>query len=295
LRDAAGEILLVELRTGWAHVTAAGTDRAAVNAACELVAESIRAPDPDEDLVPIIFWALDSRGKPASMHRSLEAPAWPDISDNYNDTARAGMDGLLRLVRVPSERMILWHGPPGTGKTHALRALARAWKEWCDVSFIVDPEDFFGSSPTYLLDVVGERQSDDEEDAGRRSQLIVLEDAGELMTVEARRQTGQGLSRLLNVTDGLLGQGLQVMVLITTNEPLDVLHPAIIRPGRCLADIEFGLLSAEESNAWLRQHGVERTVDHPASLADLYAIMAGHAPARAQHPTVGFSAALEAA
>jgi hypothetical protein len=48
----------------------------------------------------------------------------------------------------------------------------------------------------------------------------------------------QALSRLLNLTDGLLGQGRKVLVAITTNEDLTRLHPAVVRPGRCLARIE---------------------------------------------------------
>jgi hypothetical protein len=48
------------------------------------------------------------------------------------------------------------------------------------------------------------------------------------------------LSRLLNLTDGLLGQGRRVLAAITTNEDIRVLHPAATRPGRCLAQIEVG-------------------------------------------------------
>jgi hypothetical protein len=40
-------------------------------------------------------------------------------------------------------------------------------------------------------------------------------------------------------------------VAITTNEPLAVLHPAVTRAGRCLAEIEVGKLSAEECRRWL--------------------------------------------
>ena len=50
----------------------------------------------------------------------------------------------------------------------------------------------------------------------------MLEDAGELICTSARSQTGQALSRLLNVADGLLGQGGRCLLLITTNEPSDV-------------------------------------------------------------------------
>ena len=37
-------------------------------------------------------------------------------------------------TREPARgRLIVWRGPPGTGKTWALRALAGAWREWCGV------------------------------------------------------------------------------------------------------------------------------------------------------------------
>ena len=81
--------------------------------------------------------------------------------------------------------------------------------------------------------------------------LVVLEDAGEPMSTTARAAPGYGLSRGLTLTDGPLGQGLELPLLITTNEPLGTLHPAVTRPGRCLAEVEFGPLSAEECNRWL--------------------------------------------
>ena len=46
--------------------------------------------------------------------------------------------------------------------------------------------------------------------------LLVLEDTGELLTPDAKTVIGQGLSRFLNVVDGLIGQGLRVLVLVTT-------------------------------------------------------------------------------
>jgi len=46
------------------------------------------------------------------------------------------------------------------------------------------------------------------------------QDHDELIREEAKQSAGQALSRLLNLTDGLLGQGRQVLVAITTNENL---------------------------------------------------------------------------
>ena len=36
------------------------------------------------------------------------------------------------------------------------------------------------------------------------------------------------------LVDGIVGQSLRVLVLVTTNEPLRRLHPAVVRPGRTM-------------------------------------------------------------
>lgn len=177
----------------------------------------------------------------------------------------------------------------GTGKTHALRALARAWAPWCSTHYITDPEKLLANVASYLLEVVTGREM---VRRGRPAptKLIVLEDSGELMSTTARSEAGQGLSRLLNMTDGLLGQGLELVFLITTNEPLGTLHPAVTRPGRCLAEIEFGPLSADEANRWLSRQGCPQRVAMSLSLAELYAVVRGERPRALTRRPIGFAA-----
>ncbi len=86
----------------------------------------------------------------------------------------------------------------------------------------------------------------DELEGAPRWRLLVLEDADELLRAGATRELGQSLSRLLSLGDG---RGLNFLVLITTNEPIGRMHPAVARPGRCLADVEFGLLSGAVTEA----------------------------------------------
>src|SRR5439155_8984826 len=92
---------------------------------------------------------------------------------------------------------------------------------------------------------------------------------------DARERVGQGLSRLLNVVDGLIGQGLRVLVLITTNEDVRRLHPAVSRPGRCLFRHEFDRLDADEARQWLARHDVPVSVDGSKTLVELYAMKRG--------------------
>jgi hypothetical protein len=133
---------------------------------------------------------------------------------------------------------------------------------------VLDPERLFNDI-SYLMDV----SMGDESEGERRWRLLVLEDCDELIRGEAKLATGQALSRLLNLTDGLLGQGRDVLVAITTNEDLARLHPAVVRPGRCLAQIEIGALPYLEAVAWLGDSAGVASAG--ATLAELYALRDG--------------------
>jgi hypothetical protein len=81
----------------------------------------------------------------------------------------------------------------------------------------------------------------------------------------------------LNLVDGLIGQGLRLGVLITTNEPLSDFHPAVGRPGRCGAVVAFELFSAAEAAEWLALNGIEYPAPGRSSLAELFSLRDGRA------------------
>jgi ATP-dependent 26S proteasome regulatory subunit len=116
---------------------------------------------------------------------------------------------------------------------------------------------------------------DEEGEEDKAWRVLVLEDTGELLSADARASMGQGLSRFLNLVDGLIGQGLRVLVLVTTNEEVRRLHPAVARPGRCAANIQFEPLTAEEASRWLEQHGRPAGAGGRRTLASLYAELEG--------------------
>jgi hypothetical protein len=79
------------------------------------------------------------------------------------------------------------------------------------------------------------------------------------------------------------------LVLITTNEHLGSLHSAVTRPGRCLAEIEFGTLTTSEANAWLAARGNTNRVTAGMTLADLYAFERGEPALTARRQPIGFA------
>jgi Domain of unknown function (DUF5925) len=315
---------LVYLSVGHGHVTA-GVAHAEGRRVDEVVG-TLRThfPPPDPSAaheVRVTFWTYSPMG-PQPAWRSIAVPGWEEIDGNYSHSTHGKLAPLMSgFEPARGGQLVLWHGRAGTGKTYALRALAWEWRDWCEFHYIVDPDRFFGEHADYLMNVLLQPALDFGLDVdegvgpapvmveaeqtlefsgggwapygpsgpGRPKpwKLLMLEDTGELLTADARAVIGQGLSRFLNVVDGLIGQGLRVLVLVTTNEEIRRLHPAVARPGRCAANVEFAPLAVDEARAWLERRGVDATVSGPTTLAALYALADGLDPSELGEP-VGF-------
>ena len=135
----------------------------------------------------------------------------------------------LRALGLSTQKGLLFHGAPGTGKTHCIRYLAGRLPG--HTTLLVTAEEM-GVLPEYMA-------------LARLLQpaLVVIEDAD--LIARDRSELGSAcdevmLNRLLNELDGLRERA-DVFFILTTNRP-ETLEPALAsRPGRIDQAIEFPL------------------------------------------------------
>ena len=225
--------------------------------------------------VEVIVWHGGNGGGDRST-RPMSGHRWPDIVDNYPLKVRSQLGQLMSCAapETGDGRLILFHGEPGTGKTTAIQALMDAWSSWCEPNLIADPDRLFAESE-YLMKVL-ESQSGvfapgiDRPAKDPMWKLVVAEDADAFLRSTGHSDAGAALGRLLNTTDGMLGQTTRSIVLLTTNEELPRLHPALMRPGRSHSKIEFTRFNSEEATEWLG--GEQATPRRGATLAELFEV-----------------------
>jgi hypothetical protein len=260
----------------WANETFVTIAAASHERASEVLGTVTQGHATDESSaeVAVALWRSKPSGGGKRSSQSLPAQRWSEIERNYPNPVRRQLKALVSRREVgPGEgRLILFHGEPGTGKTTAVRALIHEWSSWCESQLVTDPDRLFADSE-YLVNVLQSQEGRAAPTVLKRAgeakwKLLVAEDADAYLRSTARLEAGAALGRLLNTTDGLLGLSTNALVLLSTNEELLRLHPALIRPGRCLAHVEFVRFSRQEAKVWLGCEG--RPAADDASLAELF-------------------------
>jgi ATPase family associated with various cellular activities (AAA) len=239
------------------------------------------------DTLVVRTWYAGYQGV-TSSYSDLVLPSWDEIAANYPEPTRSQLSRLMELGPPSNDslegKLILFHGPPGCGKTFAIRALLRSWCEWCAPELLIDPESAFGET-RYLIQLLRSTAHQEPESAERFWRVLVAEDADKYLGADARASDNPALDRLLNVSDGLIGQGSRLLYLLTTNSDLAVLHAALVRPGRNLGVVEFRKFSPDEGHRWLGNDGPVPKAE--MSLAELFAIRNGRHTGVADGTLVG--------
>lgn len=194
-----------------------------------------------------------------------------DLNINYGQGFEQFHNELIARFNNSSKGLVLFHGLPGTGKTyyirHLLREMAVAKKSVIYippnmVDYLTDPAfmSFLGTSAQRLAQ-------------DGKFCVLLIEDAEPLL---AKREDGvrlQGITNLLNMTDGLLNDLLNLQIICTFNVDLRKLDDALLRPGRLLARKEFKALSELDSNILAQRLGIKCHFNKPTSLSEIYAML----------------------
>jgi hypothetical protein len=179
-----------------------------------------------------------------------------DIVRNYNDDF-AAIDETIqtKLSTNSANGLVILYGDPGTGKTHYLRYLASVLKR----KKLFIPPNMAGSlaNPDFLSKL--------EENKGS---LLIIEDADEILSRKSGGNTA--VANLLNLSDGLLADILNIQIVCTFNSPITVIDDALLRKGRVIAKYEFKPLATEKAQKLSDNLGLRRTITQATTLADIY-------------------------
>jgi len=98
--------------------------------------------------------------------------------------------------------------------------------------------------------------------------VVIIEDA-ENIIMDRRTNHNSSVSNLLNISDGLLADFLNVQLICTFNNSLTLIDQALMRKGRLIAKYEFGKLSIEKSQRLSDHFGNNTIITKPMTIAQI--------------------------
>lgn len=178
-------------------------------------------------------------------------------------------EGLIRHVEEIVPKGMIFHGPPGTGKTYFAKAMATA----LDASIIIVP------GPEMKSRWVGESEANLRRAfaQARRAapSIIVFDELDSFAAARGAYNSSSGVehsmvNQLLTEMDGFRSEEL-VFVVGTTNF-LESLDPALLRPGRFELSIEIPYPNEDDRRAivdiYLKKFGLEMNDEIRGHLVD---------------------------
>ncbi|MFY7963387.1 MAG: AAA family ATPase [Chitinophagaceae bacterium] len=201
-------------------------------------------------------------------------PTELDLDLYYNDDFKA-VDATIkeRLGREKDKGIVLLHGLPGTGKTTYLRHLIGSLKK--KVMFVSPSVASNLMNPEFMDLLIDNPNS-----------ILVIEDA-ENIIMDRRFSSQSSVSNLLNISDGLLSDCLNVQIICTFNSELSFVDSALMRKGRLIAKYEFGKLDVAKANKLSNHLGLLNEITKPMTLAEITNPDDNHYEAK-QHTVIGF-------
>ncbi len=183
-------------------------------------------------------------------------PTKLDLGLFYDDDFKV-VDEIIRkrLGRKRDKGIVLLHGLPGTGKTTYLRYLIGKIKK--RVLFLSPGVAGSIMSPGFINLLISNPDT-----------VVIIEDA-ENVIMDRRTNDNSAVSNLLNISDGLMADFLNIQVICTFNSPLTMVDSALMRKGRLIAKYEFDKLNIRKSQALSDHLGFKNVIRQPMSVAEI--------------------------
>jgi ATP-dependent 26S proteasome regulatory subunit len=200
-----------------------------------------------------------------------------DIPMNYGEGFVKIHDKIVsRLNEDKGKGLVLLHGLPGTGKTNYIRHLCGQLNK--EIIFIPPFMADSIASPDFITFLLEHTNS-----------ILVIEDAEKVvLDRDGDGSSRQGVSNLLNITDGLLSDCLSIQIIATFNTSRDRIDKALLRKGRLIAEWKFDALSVEDSNKLLNSIGREDVTNKPLTLTEIYNMDEEVNVVQEERRTIGF-------
>ena len=179
-----------------------------------------------------------------------------DLSLFYEDEF-AETDNIItkRLNKKNDKGIVLLHGLPGTGKTTYLRYLIGKIKK--RVLFLSPNVAGNLMNPDFIELLIDNPNT-----------VLIIEDA-ENIIMDRKYESSSSVSNLLNISDGLLADFLNVQLICTFNSALTMVDSALMRKGRLIAKHEFGKLSMEKAQRLSDHLGLKNSINKPMTIAEI--------------------------
>lgn len=179
-----------------------------------------------------------------------------DIGLYYEDDFRETDEVIReRLNKKNDKGIVLLHGLPGTGKTTYLRYLVGRIRK--RVMFL-SPNIAASLMEPEFIDLLVDNPNT----------VLIIEDA-EKIIMDRRADAHSAVSNLLNISDGLLADFLNVQLVCTFNNPLTMVDSALMRKGRLIARYAFDKLSVAKAQRLSDHFGFSTVVTRPMTIAEI--------------------------
>lgn len=195
-------------------------------------------------------------------------PIMLEMDLHYGDGFSNFHESLLKRLCTSTKGLILFHGEPGTGKTqyirHLLGELSKIDKSVIYFSPAMASQVTSPDMMSFLQRHMAEQQ---------RDCIILIEDAEPLLENRNSGDRSEGITNLLNMTDGILNDMLGVTVIATFNIDIAKIDAALLRPERLIARKWFSKIDWTTGEKLLKFLGMGKRDDisWPATIADIYA------------------------